>query len=414
VTSPLETITRRLRVRGQRAKAGGTGDAAQPAGDGAPERPNGAIGEGAVAGGAAAGSGVAGSGVAGGAMQPSASATPGDAKNGGAGKRLEEAQTCANCHAGLQDEQEWCTQCGERRRRRARAGWYSAGVLTAGSAILASGAAAAGVAALTQGSAKEPPHHLLAPAPAASVPATPATPGSPETLKVPRTHVGTGLGSLGNSAGSTSTAAGSSSSQRTRSSSTATPTGGGTAAPGSSSTTSSTTSTHTSSSSSASGKPEAIELHARELSIYDPDKLYPGSSTSELRKGFRDRFDEGLEVPYWTFTVPAGKASSADVGLLIDFGHEEHVGSVELHLSHAFALEAFGANNEHLPRSAPTPSRSGGGWTYLGTSSVKRHSVLKLSNTSQSFRYLLLWVAHVPEKLAGSKLSLEEIVPETP
>jgi hypothetical protein len=314
---------------------------------------------------------------------------------GSQGGSHARGRTCSNCKSALATEQDWCTQCGERNERSmaARAGWYSAGALIM-CAVFASGAAAAGVAALTQGSAKEPPHQRLIAQTPPSTPVTPpptapVTPGHPETLKLPPAHGASGLGTAATTT-TTSTA------------STASARAGGTAAPGSSTTSTATSSSATSTATSSG--PEPIELHTQDLSRYDPGNASP-ATLGNVQRGYSSRHEEGQSVPYWTFTEPPGH-SQVGAGVLIDLHKPTRVGSIELLLSPGFALEVLGANG-----SRPTVAPPAGGWTLLGSAKAKHEQQLRLRHGNEGFRYLLLWVKHVPNP---AKYSIEEFVLETP
>lgn len=294
---------------------------------------------------------------------------------------------CPHCKAPMADGQEWCTQCGERSggSLRKHATWASAGVLTAASAILASGAAAAGVAALTQGSAKESPHQsLLAQTPVTTTAVTPATPppavspGSPETLKAPHTTVAPTV------APTTTTTHTSTPSVPASHGGTATGTGTGT------STGAGTAESRQTTSSSSSAAPETPELQGLTASAYTLNPQYQKTSL----EGPENDPMRALEGPEsgtsWTVQIVPGTASNVNVGLLIALGGPTRVGSVEMHTSApGFPVEIYGTTSEKPPTTITA-------WKRLAlTPALKPSMTVKLGSTGSHWRYVLLWIPKV-------------------
>jgi hypothetical protein len=305
------------------------------------------------------------------------------------------AHTCPHCNAPMADDQEWCTQCGERSgsSMRKRAGWASAGALTAASAILASGAAAAGVAALTQGSVKETPHLPLtaqAPptttttVPPARAPA-PVNPGSPETLRAPHPPAPAPAPTTPASSPATPT-------HPTSSASSATHAGNATHT-NTQETAARTESHHTTTTSQGAGS-EAAELQGLTASAYT---LNPEYSKSSLEGPENDpsRALEGHESgTYWTVTVKRGTAQNFNVGLLIALGGATSVGSVEVHTTTpGIPLEVFGTTRGQVPTSISS-------WTRLAlTTGLKPSQTLKLGSTRTGWRFVLLWMPTINQSL---------------
>jgi hypothetical protein len=286
---------------------------------------------------------------------------------------------CPHCGASMAEGQEWCTQCGERDNlMRKRAAWSSAGVLTIASAVLASGAAAAGVAALTQGSAHEPPHSsLIAQTPVttsttAAVPPAAGSPGAPETLKATSAAPAPPPATTAtHSASSPSPQAGSSGGSSASS-------GGGTAQ---------SQRTTTSSSSSTSEVPELQGLTA---SAYTLNAEYPKASL-EGPENDPTRALEGRESgTSWTVQIKPGTAENVNVGLQIALGGPTRVGSVEMHTTTpGFPVEIYGTTNS-------TPPATLAEWKRLAlTPSLKASATIKLGNTGTHWRYVLLWIPKV-------------------
>ncbi len=313
-------------------------------------------------------------------------------------KPAEDGHTCPNCKAPMDAEQDWCTQCGERSsgKMRARAGWYSAGVITVASAILASGAAAAGIAALNQGGTKEPSHESLAQVPVTttsatpSAPVTPTSPGPPETLKAhphpPRTLART----------LTTTQSRTTSASEGSGGSSASGTGAGT---GSSTHSSETTTT------SQSATPEN-ELQGLTASAYTLNQLYPKASL-EGPENDPSRALEGRESgTAWSVSVKPGTNENLNVGLLIALGGPTRVGTIELHTSTpGFLLEVYGSTESKPPTELSA-------WKRLGlTPSLKASAVLKLAETNKHMRFVLLWIPKVPSKLSRVAIGEVELFP---
>ena len=256
----------------------------------------------------------------------------------------EDAGKCPQCGAAMADGQQWCTQCGERSdgRLRKHAAWSSAGVLTIGSAILASGAAAAGVAALTQGSAQEPPHRsLIAQAPVttsttAAVPPAAGSPGSPETLKATSAAAPPPAATTATHSSSTASANAQGGTSGGQSANSGTGTG-----------TSQSQRTTTSSSSASSEVPELQGLTA---SAYTLNTEYPKASL-EGPENDPTRALEGRESgTSWTVQIKPGTAEHVNVGLQIALGGPTRVGSVEIHTSTpGFPLEIYGTASSQPP-----------------------------------------------------------------
>jgi hypothetical protein len=313
--------------------------------------------------------------------------------------------------------QEWCTQCGRRapRNPRARATWYSVGILTAGSAVLASGAAAAGVAALTQGSSNEVPRRtLVAQTPATTAPGTstpptaPVNPGAAETLKVPHGGTSSTLPPTNTPATATtppSSPAAVSPPAAVHPASTPSPshTHVSTASSTHSTSTASNGSSNSSNNNPSSASPEPINLTGVSASVYNPYGYPPSAFGKHKRPG------ETWEPPIkeepstaWTVTVKPGTAAHLNVGLAIDLGEARKLGSIEV------ATPTPGFPLEVRATTSSTPPASIQEWTVLGvTHALKRSETLKLGESGKAFRHLVLWVPSVPERL--SQVTISEV-----
>ena len=288
--------------------------------------------------------------------------------------------TCPECKAPMAEDQDWCVQCGanDEDNMRARASWYSAGAMLAASAVLASGAAAAGVAALSQGSDKEPPHRpLLATVPNNSVtttPTAPVSPGTPETLKTPSTHASTPQTLTQSSSSHTEPAT----QPATQPSNTG------------SNTTESTTTTTT-------APPEPIELQAQDLGVYNPGGAYPSSALGDPRHNF----EEGATT-LWSVQVQPPGATKLNVGLQIRLSSPERVGKLEvITATPGYTLEVLGTTANKPPASV-----TASGWKTLAKEpKLKRKTTFTLQHSREHMRYVVLWITNVPASLAGSSAS---------
>jgi len=313
------------------------------------------------------------------------------------GEREQEGRTCPHCGAPLAAEQDWCGQCGERvgGGPRLPASWFSAGLLTALSVTLVSGAAAAGIVALTQSPTKEPPHRLLVVKKVPLVAGEPSGPGAPETISPssegpePREEEAA-VGERASSSSSTHTTA--ATSRSTAATGTATGVSGSTTAP-----------------STEPVQPhvqEPLELQGYMLANYNPGGHYPSEALSNPRQAF----EEGSQI-LWKVTVSPGGAQRLGVGLVIDLGKPQRVAAVELRTpTPGFGAELLGAEAPPLP-----PNRSSNRWLELAkVKRVGEKVTVNLAKAGHPFRYILLWLTTVPKSLAGTRsrpgtVRLEEI-----
>jgi hypothetical protein len=305
--------------------------------------------------------------------------------------------TCPHCGAAMAEGQQWCTQCGERDdgSLRKRAALSSAGVLTVASAILASGAAAAGLAALTQGTAKEPPHRSIVaqtPVTTSTTPAAPpvaSNPGTPETLKATSSPPPPPAATTHTSSSASASAQGSA--------------GGGTSSSGGSTTKSQRTTT--SSSSTASEVPELQGLTA---SAYTLNAEYPKASL----EGPENDPARALEGPEsgtsWTVQIKPGTADNVNVGLQIALGGPTKVGSVEIHTTTpGVPIEIYGTTSSQPPATLTE-------WKRLAlTPSLKASATIKLGSTGTRWRYVLLWIPKVNQSLRHVSLGEVALYPPT-
>ncbi len=327
--------------------------------------------------------------ASGGGSAPQAQAAASTAVNQAVG-----SHPCPTCKAPMADNQDWCTQCGNRSdaNRRARAGWLSAGGVIALSAVLATTAAAAGIAALTESGVKEPTHPRLALAPPTPVLTTTtattggAVAGTPETLKAPRFR------------GSQTTTTTTTRSKTSRSQTTTTIT------TASSSTVVAPTEASTTTRTSRQPSLEGPELEGVTASAYSNNAQYTLAALEEGEDGQgTSRAVEGPESETaWKIHVLPGTNENMNVGLLLHLHGATDVGSVELHTSTpGFPLEVWGTTAATAPASITQ-------WTLLGVArKLKKTKTVKLSHTHTAWKEMLLWIAKVPA--TQSSVSVGEV-----
>jgi hypothetical protein len=288
----------------------------------------------------------------------------------------------------MADNQDWCTQCGNRSdaNRRARAGWLSAGGVIALSAVLATTAAAAGIAALTESGVKEPTHPRLA-----LVPPTPAlttttattggaVAGAPETLKAPHFR------------GKQTTTTTTTRSQITTTTTTVTKRSSTVVVVPPASTTTTT---------SRQASLEGPELEGVTASAYTNNTQYTLAALEEGEAGQgTSRAVEGPESETaWKFHVLPGTSENVNVGLLLHLHGATKVGTVEVHTSTpGFPLEVWGTTANTAPASISE-------WTLLGLAhKLRKSKTIKLSRTHTAWHLILIWIPKVPATQSSASI----------
>jgi len=337
--------------------------------------------------------------------EPSTSATvPEDSANGagptdpGASAAAEAAtsapepvRACANCGAALEDDQDWCLQCGAAvpgSLDGGGPGWRSATTVLAVTAVLLLGAAAAAYAALTQPAPRKlaPKVVTVAQAPPitpASTPITPSTPGAlgtpttikpvpsstpapkiPLTASTPKSNESTGSGTGTTNSGTGEAGTGTSKSN--------TNSGGTTPAE----------------------QPSPILLDTNAASTYNPYG-YPTSWFGDPSLAI-----DGETSTAWTAQVNPAVAPKMAEGLAIDLKTAQKVGSVKLITSTpGTTVQMYGANGATLPASITDPA-----WVALSPSldAKKRTTKIKLRDASKAFRFVTLWISQAPLSAVGT------------
>jgi hypothetical protein len=340
--------------------------------------------------------------------RPSASVTlPEDSANGsaptapGASATLEIpppapelARACANCGAALDDDQDWCLQCGAAvpgSLDGGGPGWRSATTVLAVTSALVLGAAAAAYAALTQPGprtlaprvvtvAQAPPSIPATPAPTPTTPVTPGALGTPTTIKpLPSTTKPPKIpltAPIPKSSGSNEPGSGTPSSGEA---------GTGTGTTKSSTKPSGGTSTE---------QPSPILLDTNAASTYNPY----GYTTSWF--GDPNRAIDGETSTAWTAQVNPAVAPRMAEGLALDLKTAQKVGSVKLVTSTpGMTVQVYGANGAALPASITDPA-----WVALSPSleAKKRTTIIKLRDSTKPFRFIALWISRAPQSSVGT------------
>ncbi len=292
------------------------------------------------------------------------------------------AKTCANCGAAMQQNQDWCLQCGAGTPSSLEgggAGWLSPAVLLIATAALVLGAAAASYAAW--GKSSSSPVALTttvaqAPAPPASTPAiatTSTTTTTRQPVKLPKTTIKPPKIPLTAVTPKTTTTTTTTSEQTT---------------------TTTTTTTET--------LPEPILLDTNAASTYDPNN-YPANEFGDPTLAI-----DGDTATGWTAEVNPALAPKLGAGLEVDLKAPQRISSAELiTASLGITVQVFGANpstpeNGSEP-TAPT-SISDPAWVKLSkTVVVKKHHVhIKLLHPGQAYRFIVLWIRFVPASDVGT------------
>ena len=288
--------------------------------------------------------------------------------------------------------QEWCLQCG--------AGvpgslvtrtphWRSAATVLAATAILAVGAATATYAALSKtGVGARQATATVAQTPAATTPATPVTPQTPSaTTKAPATAT-TARPTLPKGTV-----------KPPKIPLTATPTpksSGTTTTPSTSETTPSSTTPKTGATgdSTTEQKPTPIVLDTNAVTTYNPSG-YPAGTFGDPSLAI-----DGDPATGWTAQVDPAIAPKMGDGLVIDLTTAQRVSELALVTSTpGMAVQVFGANASAVPATITDPA-----WTPLSPYLVekKRHELIKLRDSTTTFRFVTLWISGVPAASIGT------------
>jgi hypothetical protein len=102
----------------------------------------------------------------------------------------------------------------------------------------------------------------------------------------------------------------------------------------------------------------------------------------------------------WTVHVKPGTARHLNVGLMIDLGETQALGSIEVQTpTPGFRLEVFGTTSSNPPPSIHE-------WKLLGVApNLSSSETIKLGDTGTRFRHVVLWISSVPERLESVTIS---------
>jgi hypothetical protein len=98
--------------------------------------------------------------------------------------------------------------------------------------------------------------------------------------------------------------------------------------------------------------------------------------------------------------VKPGTSEHINVGLTIHLNETQRVGSVEVQTpTPGFSLEVYGTSSSNPPASIHT-------WTLLGVASnVSSGQTIKLGQSAEHWRQVVLWVPSAPERLRSITIS---------
>jgi len=308
----------------------------------------------------------------------------------------EAAQrTCANCGAPLKDGQDWCLQCGASTPGALATGtpnWKSGALVLGSTALLVLGAAAAAYAAWGKGSESPPVHHAVVtvarvPPPAATVPPKTVAPKIPITPATPPPAAATPAPSTPSTPPTPATPPNIPLSASTPKSTST----------GSSSSSTSSGSTPKTSTSSEESQPSAITLDTNAASTYNPYH-YPASNFGDPSLAI-----DGDPSTGWTAKANPEAAPRMAVGLAIDLKSPQKLSSLTLQTSTpGMTVQVYGANGNAMPASITDSA-----WTKLSPSQEVRsgQASITLTNTTQGFRFVTLWISRAP---ASGHVSVNE------
>jgi hypothetical protein len=307
--------------------------------------------------------------------------------------------TCSGCDAPIQDDQQWCMQCGAAQpgSLSGRQNWRALTTLALLATFLVAGAAVAGAAAL---SAKKPAARtvpvVIARVPSTVPPPTTTPPATTPTTPTPTKPTPTPGGKPATPGGTTSKAPRSSSplfpptptkppkipAPATTPKSSAPTTGGSATQPETGSTTGS----------PQAEQPSPILLDTDAASTYNPYH-YPAANFGDPALAI-----DGEASTAWTAQVDPSVAPRMAEGLLIDIKSPTTLGSVKIHTATpGMTVQIYGASGSKAPASITDQ-----GWTQLSSSHVlKKTQRLKLNTAGKQYRFLLVWLVKAPAGLTG-------------
>jgi hypothetical protein len=317
-------------------------------------------------------------------------ASDGPGPNGSHAQAAHEPRACAKCGSPMQEEQDWCLNCGAGAPGSLGGGpgWRTGAATLGVTALLVIGASVAAYAALNKAKPKPTAVAVAVKTPATSVPptATPGTstpgttttPGAPTTATPPKIPTQTSTPTTSSEPifpPETKTSASKTSGESTKSSK---ETGGSEGS-------------EPKESASGSEPPSPILLDTNAASTYNPYS-YPASLFGDPSLAI-----DGEEKTAWVAHVQAEKAPNMAEGLLLDLKSPQKLGSATVKTTTTgFTMEIYGANGNTLPGSITDP-----GWKrVVGLKVLKQKSTtLTLKTKGKRYRYVVLWLAKAP---AGS------------
>ncbi len=287
-------------------------------------------------------------------------------------------QVCPTCGAAMAAGQDWCLECGSAAPGRlgARPGWRAVGTISGLTAVLVAGAAAAGYAAITDPAPNGGSGTPVAQAPTPTTPVTPPVPDPTATAPVPTTPGTETTPTIP----SPSPSPGGDEPTRPAPKPTPTPTPPP-APPPTPAPTPPPAPSPNPAPAPAPPAPAAFDLKAGDVSTYDPYGR-PGAEIGKARWAI-----DGKEDTVWDVVVPAD-GQPIGVGLLIDLGSRQAVGSLEFETpTQGFKVEVYAAKRR-APSTITSPS-----WQHvLDVAAVKEKQTIPLAGVKGQVRRILLWI----------------------
>jgi hypothetical protein len=295
---------------------------------------------------------------------------------------------CKKCGAPMEAAQEWCLQCGTPAPGSLGThtpSWRSSAIVLGATALLVLGAAGAAYAALT----KTKVRHVIVvqvPAATAAASATPppaTTPTTPATTATPKPAVPT-------------TAVPPPKIPLTASTPSAATTPKTTSTPPATTTPKSTAPKKTASNPAAT-LPPALLLDTNSVATYNPEN-YPAETFGDPTLTV-----DGDTSTAWTAQVNPAIAPKMAVGLLIDLNNAQKLSALQLITSTpGMTVQVFGTAASTAPTTISDP-----GWTALSPAKLQkeRHTLIKLSDSTKAFAFLVLWITGAPPASIGTPTS---------
>lgn len=311
------------------------------------------------------------------------------------------ARTCKNCGASMEPAQEWCLQCGTPAPgslSTRSSGWRAPAIVLIATAVLAVGAATAAYAALTRPPTSRQVSATVAqvPAPTAAAPTTVPPASSTPTPTTPPAAT-TPVPALPTTAVKP---------PKIPSATPVTPKPAATTPAATTPTTTTPKATTPPANSEPKPTTTAILLDTNAVTTYNPEN-YPESTFGDPSLAI-----DGDTSTGWTARVEPAIAPRMAAGLLVDLKNAQKLSELELiTATPGLTAQVYGANGTAAPATISDPA-----WTSLSAprAEKKRHTLIKLADSTKAFRFIVLWLSGAPAASVGTptapgRVSVNEI-----